>query len=181
MNLIENISCAAARTQLDDYIAGNILPGDRRSVGTHLRSCSACREIFEAHWQMDRLLMLLPRTFPRETLANEILVRVDRADLRQRWIALAGSVVWGVLILWVLYSTWLGLQEGPLAEVINMVMNEPALLWRFPLEVIGAILENLPIFEFASIVILVSVGVWLLRRYLPGNMGPAPRSMREAT
>ncbi|MBI3944118.1 MAG: zf-HC2 domain-containing protein [Chloroflexi bacterium] len=181
MNLLQNISCEEARSQLEDYIAGSILPNDRRSVGTHLRSCSACREIFEAHWQMDKLLLLLPRTFPREELINEILVNVDKADRRQRWIAVAGSTVWGVLILWVLYSTWLGLQEGPLSEVINMVMNDPALIWRFPLEVLGAILENLPIFEFASIVILVSVGVWLIRRFLPENMGPGPRSMREAT
>lgn len=70
---------------LDDAVASAPRPEERRSIGVHLESCSACREELQKYRKLAVLLSRVPRSLPPADLAVRIKVAAAQAQPTQNW------------------------------------------------------------------------------------------------
>jgi hypothetical protein len=124
------MTCAQVRGRLSEWLDGELPPAAARAVSTHLQGCPACTRTADELRAVSALLAALPRVEARESVAAQVLDRLEmetearRPGLAQLFRGFAAarpfmlpSLVPAGLILVSVLAGALALDPGPLPEV----------------------------------------------------------------
>jgi len=171
------MNCEEIQAQLDTYVEGELTGPERAVVTAHLATCAACRRRADTLEQMAGLLHQLPREPAPEDLSTRILAAVEAKRRTapvwssRRVIIAAGSLVAGLLAVWLAFETALAALEGGVMEFVALLTSRPETLMAYPQEALYALMEAVPATELVFMLGMVLIALVLLNQVLaiPGN------------
>lgn len=171
------MNCDEIQAQLDTYVEGELAGPERVAVTAHLATCAACRRRADTLQQMAGLLYQLPREPAPEGLPARILAAVEvQRRTAPAWssrtvIIAAGSLVAGLLAVWLAFETVLAALEGGVMDFVALLTSRPETLMVYPQEALYALVEAVPATELVLTLGMVLVALVLLNQVLaiPGN------------
>jgi anti-sigma factor (TIGR02949 family) len=166
------MSCDQIRAQLDAFVEGEVTRPDRVAVTTHLATCESCRQQADAAEQMAGLLYQLPRQPAPDGLPDRILAAVEAQrrpapawSPRTVMIA-AGSLVAGLIAVWLAFETVVAAQEGGVIDFLTLLTSRPQTLLAYPQDALYALLEAIPVTELVLTLGMALIALVLLNQVL---------------
>jgi anti-sigma factor RsiW len=164
------MSCDEIQAQLDAYVEGELAGPERMAVSAHLTMCNVCRGRADALAQVAGLLYRLPREPAPDGLAARIVTAVEaqrRTAITPRMAAVAaGSLVAGLIAVWLAFETALAAQEGGVIDFVSLLTSRPETLMAYPQEALYALLEAVPVTELVLTLGMVLIALVLLNQLL---------------
>ncbi|MFQ5854370.1 MAG: anti-sigma factor family protein [Anaerolineae bacterium] len=175
------MNCGEVQNRLDLYLEGELIEAERNTVEVHLAACLLCRRRLANLEQITALLYELPPEEPAPDLVDRVIATVEaravRTSARRPWLRVAamglGMLFSALLLLALGYQTLLAWRQGGAGQFISLLLNDPELLARYPVEGLYAVLESLPVVELAVTLGLSLVILLLVEQFVRTLAGPA--------
>ncbi len=163
----------------------NYAEGRDRALDAHVATCAKCQHEIAAERRLTHALMRLERFSPSPEFAAQLdrtLQPTELTTARQlvkprRPSALIGVAALSVSFLLLIFAsqTIVLFQEGGALDFVSLYFSRPDLLSTYPSESLSALIESLPLAEFALTLGLLVVAIVLAQQFFNGSnaMGQA--------
>ncbi len=157
----------------------NYVPGQDRELDAHLASCVRCQSELAAERRLAHALTRLERFSPSPEFSAQLdraLARAESTSLEQLakprrasvWTGLA-ALLSSFLLLIFAFQTIIAFQDGGSLDFVSLYFSRPDLLSTYPSESLSALLESLPLVEFALTRGLLVIAVVLVQQFFGGT------------
>lgn len=74
------MNCEICQQELDDYLEGRLSPDRRAQIELHLRTCSKCREVYNAQILADRVIAREKELQVNPFLSARVMNKIDNPE-----------------------------------------------------------------------------------------------------
>lgn len=119
------MDCNQLQQNIDDYLDGELPPGEQRLADSHLTSCADCRNKLSQVQELRRALRALPVPPPSPDFTTRVLSKARQTQKRrQGLIEGLGAAMAASLVIWIGIALFKPASDSTSIEAIAMSISE---------------------------------------------------------